>query len=203
MNGWFGTSDLSYWGLCSCQGREESVVAFRVWGLHLPPPALTGMLGSGRPRESPAHHPRVHPASRISGQRSGKSHHWEENHKKAWSACSATPWGPESPHPQKSPLRCSQRDSSAVTVPFSESCVAIGYVSKDTTIPAAATKSVQKTPTEIRFTLWRTCEASPVVLFPAGSWESASTGQSDTKACKSLNSSLHQMWWIQVDVQEA
>lgn len=49
----------------------------------------------------------VCPASQISGQRAGKSHHWEENNKKVWSTCSVTPWGPGAPHPQKSALTAS------------------------------------------------------------------------------------------------
>lgn len=47
--------------------------------------------------------------------------------------------------------------------PFSEGCVAVGCVSKDMIIPAAATKSAQKL-------LQRSgpaSETSPVVLFPA------------------------------------
>lgn len=63
--------------------------------------------------------------------------------------------------------------------------------------------NLSETPAEIKSTFWRISEFSSVVLFPAVSWEWDSIGQSNTKACKSLNSFLHQMWWIQVDVQEA
>lgn len=172
----------------------------------LPPPALTWMLGSGHPRKSPAHQPSFCPASKISGQRAGKSHHWEENDKKVWCTCSVTPWGPGAPHPQKLPLTCSLCDTASLSLCHStllwELCGCKMCVKRHDN-SCCCHWICPKTPTEIRSTLWRTCVTSPVVLFPAVSWESASTGQSNTKACKSLNSSLHQMWWIQVGVQEA
>lgn len=83
----------------------------------------------------------------------------------------------------------SQHHCHCAIPPFSESCVAVGCVSKEMIIPAAATKSVQKL-------LQRSGPPSEgLVRLPllSSSWESASTGQSNTKACKSLNSSLHQM----------